>query len=216
MLKYNGQIEQDKFVLNVLNNKHNGFFLEIGANDPCQISNTYLLEKEFQWSGIMIEYDSKYLNSYKIHRPNSIPIINDATKIDYKDLLHKHNVSRNIDYLQIDLEVSNGSTIQTLELIEKDLMSDNYKFATITFEHDIYATNYMNTQSKSRDIFRKNGYFCVFENLNNNGINAFEDWWVHPDLVNMEYIITLQQRNQSKYKPDNVSGQSINPFEIEY
>ena len=40
---YLGQAEQDKFVLNVLNNKKNGYFLEIGSNHPININNSYLL-----------------------------------------------------------------------------------------------------------------------------------------------------------------------------
>ena len=42
---YLGQAQQDKFVLNVLNEKKNGYFLEIGSNHPININNTYLLEK---------------------------------------------------------------------------------------------------------------------------------------------------------------------------
>lgn len=42
---YNGQALQDEFVLTVLNNKKNGYFLEIGSYDPIIINNTYILEK---------------------------------------------------------------------------------------------------------------------------------------------------------------------------
>jgi hypothetical protein len=40
---YYGQIQQDKFVLNVLKNKKNGFFVEIGSYDPILINNSYIL-----------------------------------------------------------------------------------------------------------------------------------------------------------------------------
>jgi len=43
-VKYNGQAEQDKFVLNVMKHKQNGFFLEIGSNHPIHINNSYILE----------------------------------------------------------------------------------------------------------------------------------------------------------------------------
>lgn len=59
MPNFNGQAEQDKFVLNILNNKKNGFFLELGSNHPIIINNTYVLEKEYNWKGIMVEYDKK-------------------------------------------------------------------------------------------------------------------------------------------------------------
>jgi hypothetical protein len=31
----------------------------------------------------MVEYESNFLSLYKQHRPNSIHVINDATKVDY-------------------------------------------------------------------------------------------------------------------------------------
>ena len=112
---FNGQAEQDKFVLTILKNKKKGFFVEIGSNHPININNTNILENTYEWKGIMIDISNKWLNDYKIHRPNSIHIINDASKIDYKNLFETNNVPLNIDYLQIDLEVTNGSTLNTLK-----------------------------------------------------------------------------------------------------
>ena len=52
---------------------------------------------------------------------------------------------------------------------------DNYKFAIITFEHDIYHTNYLNTRLVSRQIFENRGYLRVFSDVNNEGYYPFED-----------------------------------------
>jgi hypothetical protein len=186
ILNYNSQVGQDKFVLSVLKNKKNGYFIEIGSNDPKLINNTFILEKDFNWSGIMVEYDGKWLQSYKETRTNSIHVIDDATKIDYKTLFVNNKVPHNIDYLQIDLDVCNRSTLDTLELFNNTIF-DNYKFATITFEHDIYSGDHFNTRQTSRNIFLKRGYILVFPDVKN-GSNAFEDWYVHPDLVDMNYI----------------------------
>ena len=43
------QIGQDLEVLKFYNFKENGFFIEIGASDGISLSNTYLLEKNFNW-----------------------------------------------------------------------------------------------------------------------------------------------------------------------
>jgi len=49
------QLKQDVFVLIQLNFKRNGFFVEFGATDGIGLSNTYLLEKQYGWSGILAE-----------------------------------------------------------------------------------------------------------------------------------------------------------------
>ena len=183
---FKGQAEQDKFVLSILKNKKSGFFVEIGSNNPIKINNTYILENSYGWRGIMIEYDKKWLNSYKKHRPNSIHIFNDATKINYKELFEKNRVPLNIDYLQIDLEAANGSTLNTLKKLNNEVM-DKYKFATITFEHDIYRGDYLNTRIESRNIFKNKGYIRIFSDINDNGY-VYEDWYVNPDLVDMVLV----------------------------
>lgn len=49
------QLYQDLIVLMHLNWKRDGYFVEFGATDGLDISNTYLLEKEFGWKGILAE-----------------------------------------------------------------------------------------------------------------------------------------------------------------
>ena len=49
------QIGQDLEVIKKYNNKHNGYFVDIGASDGITYSNTYLLEKEYGWKGICAE-----------------------------------------------------------------------------------------------------------------------------------------------------------------
>ena len=211
---YLGQANQDRFVLNILKEKRDGYFLEIGSNHPIHINNTYLLEKRYGWKGIMVEYQSEYLASYKEHRPNSIHLIHDARTIDYKNVFEINNMPLLFDYLQIDLEANNGSTIQTLEKIDNEIF-DTYKFATITFEHDIYHTNFDNTRMKSRDIFKKRGYVCVFEDISDSG-NPYEDWYVCPDLVDMNYVNDLIEKNKTKYVNHPITGKTINWKDIQY
>jgi len=212
---YLGQAQQDKFVLHLLKEKKNGYFLEIGSNHPINISNSYLLETKYDWKGIMVEYDASFLNLYKTHRPNSIHVINDATQVDYKNVFEANNVPASIDYLQIDLEANNGSTIRTLQKLDNEIF-DTYKFATVTFEHDIYHTNFENTRLASRDIFTKRGYIRVFEDINNQGTNPYEDWYVHPDLVDMNYVNNLIENNKQFYVNHHITGKTINWENIQY
>ena len=49
------QFKQDLFVLSELNFKKNGFFVEFGSFDGLIGSNSYMLEKFFDWNGILAE-----------------------------------------------------------------------------------------------------------------------------------------------------------------
>lgn len=220
---FNSQTGQDKFVLNCLKEKQNGFFLEIGSAEPIIHNNTFILENSYNWKGIMVEYDSKFYETYKKVRPNCHHIINDATTVNYKTQLEAQNAPLNMDYLQIDLEIGNNSPLLTLQKLDSDVF-DKYKFATVTFKHDIYSTMLYKTDKPfnpvtrrtSREIFSKRGYMRVFEDVNNCGENPYEDWYVHPDLVDMNYINNLKDQNKLNYKDTPSWGLSYNLKSINY
>jgi len=185
-----GNSHQDIFVLSMLNYKTNGYFLEIGSHDPMINNNTYLLENRFNWKGLMIDYLPTFEERYKELRPNSIYEIKDARIVDYKKIFEENNFPLNMDYLQIDLDADNGSTIETLFVLKENILN-KYKFATITFEHDIYRGNFYNTREISRKIFLDKGYILLFPDVKIFGEgfdNPYEDWYVHPDLISTEII----------------------------
>jgi FkbM family methyltransferase len=49
------QICQDIFCVLAHHEKRNGFFVEVGVGTGTSISNTYLLEKNFGWTGLLVE-----------------------------------------------------------------------------------------------------------------------------------------------------------------
>ena len=53
--KSKSQLRQDLFVLSELDFKKNGYFIEFGATNGIDLSNTFLLENEFGWQGILAE-----------------------------------------------------------------------------------------------------------------------------------------------------------------
>jgi FkbM family methyltransferase len=66
------QLGQDLEVLKCYNNKENGFFIEIGASDGIQLSNTYFLETQHNWKGICCEPIPEQFERLVINRPKSI------------------------------------------------------------------------------------------------------------------------------------------------
>lgn len=64
------QIFQDIFALFVINENFDKTFLEFGATDGFNLSNTFMLEKS-GWSGVLAEPDTQWLEALKKNRPNS-------------------------------------------------------------------------------------------------------------------------------------------------
>lgn len=54
--------------------KQNGFFVEFGATNGIDLSNTYLLETEFGWNGILAEPDKYWHTSLIANRTAIIDI----------------------------------------------------------------------------------------------------------------------------------------------
>jgi hypothetical protein len=184
------------------NYKKDGYFLEIGSSEPKYTNNTYALEKYLNWKGFLVEHSSYYYPHYLVQRPNSIPIINDASQIDYLKYLQDYNFPNTIDYLQIDLDVNNRSTLNTLELLDKNVF-DKYTFSTITFEHDIYTGNYFDTQKISREILQKRNYILLFQNVTiwyNNMLCQFEDWYISKEILDQNKVKQILE------DPENISG----------
>ena len=62
------QFLQDLFVLITLNQRRNGYFVEIGVGDGKKLSNTYLLEKTYDWTGILAEPHRAFAKVIPTHR----------------------------------------------------------------------------------------------------------------------------------------------------
>ena len=54
------QAGQDQWVYSeVFNEKHRGYFVDIGAHDGLFLSNTFLLERRYGWQGLLVEANPK-------------------------------------------------------------------------------------------------------------------------------------------------------------
>jgi hypothetical protein len=179
------QAFQDQFVLAALNHKKNGTFIEIGSNDPVVTNNTYLLESQYNWRGLMVEYDGAFRYAYETKRPLSMYQISDARTVPYRAILDNNDFPTDIDYLQVDLDVDNRSTLDVIELLDKTILN-KYRFACMTIEHDAYRGNYFNTRQSSRQILQARGYILAFPDVRvfwQGSQKPFEDWYIHPELA---------------------------------
>lgn len=70
--KSTSQFRQDLFVLAALDHKRNGYFVEFGATNGIDSSNTYLLETEFGWTGILAEPARVWHQQLRLNRRSHI------------------------------------------------------------------------------------------------------------------------------------------------
>jgi len=178
-MNFYSQIGQDKLVDFILNRKENGFFLDIGAQDPEDLNNTAFFEKYRNWNGVAIEkasmWNEKWSNS---SRKKTSYINNDARFIDYNNILKNNNIDV-IDYISLDLEPP-----QVTFDVLRDILSKNVKFKVMTFEVDAYRSDHI--KNISRDLLSSNGYELVYElyftdnTLTNTHV---DDVWLNKDYI---------------------------------
>lgn len=192
------QIYQDIFVYFFSNLKKNGFFLEIGAADGVNISNTYLLEKKFNWIGIICEPNPIHKLSNLTNRKAKL----DTNIIDCKDS-HKKYLYMNDDIfnssikndkkykkkiylktLSLNSLLNKYKSPKTIDYISIDtegneysiLKSFNFKKYNVkifTIEH-----NFNNAKRNSiLKIMKKNNYIRILKNL-----SYMDDWYIKKDF----------------------------------
>jgi hypothetical protein len=173
---------QDIFTLSVLDGKRNGTYLEIGGDDGIGINNTYLLESQYDWTGLAFEWLEPGWNRYVSKRKNPC-LCEDATKADYAQLLVDYKFPNQIDFLQVDIEPAQ----QTLDAL-KAIPHSDYRFSVICFETAIYIGQDMHVQQEQIDLLESLGYVMIAKNVSNVGGDPFEDWWVDPTVVDMDRL----------------------------
>jgi hypothetical protein len=196
------QTYQDMFTLSMHNGKRNGTYLEIGSNDPFFNSNTALLETQFDWTGVSIDIKQPEVDKFNAQRKNQAIAV-DATQINYTDLIAKHFTSIDdkyeIDYLQIDCEPAE-TTYKILTMIP----FETCKFGVITYEHDHRCDVSRTCREKSRKFLTAKGYKLIVNDIAPDDAHSYEDWWVHPDLIDTSIISKMecvndQIKNAEKY-----------------
>lgn len=172
---------QEEFVLDLLDNKKEGYYVELGAFHSKNGSNTNKLENEFDWKGVSFEIREEFRKEFNDNRSN--PCMGDALDFNYISYFEENDFPKQIDYLQVDIDAGyrddgrpDGSAYTSLHgLLAVPLNS--YRFTVITFEHDanMYWRN-IRMRDIQREILDSLGYSLVVR-------TESEDWWVDPSVV---------------------------------
>ena len=191
------QLFQDIFVLNYLKYKKQGYFVEIGAADGEKFSNTWLLEKNYGWIGILVEPSKIWQEKLYKNRIANI----DTRAVWQKSGFHLEfaeaafpELSGLTTKLSTDVQTIDKFKVETVSLnellknynapkhidylsidtegTEIDILEHfdfkNYNFSFVSVEH-----NYRDERCRIRDILTKNGYQHF-----SSEISDFDDWYV--------------------------------------
>jgi hypothetical protein len=181
-MEYKGNSGQERFVTELLKNKENGFYVELGAFDSKKGSNTYHLETDYNWNGVSFEIDPERHAEFVSNRKNPC-ILGDATHFNYISYFEENNFPKQIDYLQVDIDAGytpEGNSVGNPYLTLHGLIAvplSRYRFSIITFEHDSQIEyNNKGMREAQREILSSLGYKLVVRDWH-------EDWWVDPYAI---------------------------------
>jgi FkbM family methyltransferase len=208
LLKYFGksksQLRQDLFVLQHLGFKKNGFFVEFGATNGLDLSNSHLMEKEFGWNGILaepatcwhkelknnrtcnIETDCVWKDSKSALTFNQVDVaelstINSFSDADSHSETRKNGKTYEVQTISLNDLLKKYNAPKIIDYLSIDTEGSEYQilshfdFSEYTFKVITCEHNYTPMREKLFSLLTKEGYQRVFEEL-----SLFDDWYVKP------------------------------------
>ena len=194
------QLGADIFALDFLNFKEKGFFIECGAGDGFNLSNTLLLEKSFGWKGILVEPNKQFHST-----------IQNGREAVFEGRLLSGETGHLVEFSEIEIGELSGITkslgvdakyekrrylVESISLrdlllfhhapseidyfsldvegheyeILKNFDFSEFQFRVISVEH-----NFSESRNLIYDLLISKGYRRVHENL-----TSFDDFYVGP------------------------------------
>jgi FkbM family methyltransferase len=194
------QLRQDLFVLSELGFHKKGFFVEFGATNGIDLSNTHLLENRFEWNGILAEPARMWHKDLLKNRKANIEA-NCVWKNSGETLMFNETKDGELSTIG-SFSNSDGrnrknsniyavKTISLMDLLDKFEAPDLIDYLSIDTEGSEYEIlkdfdfnrykfkiitcehNYTPNRQKIYDLLNKNGYIRKFEEL-----SEWDDWYV--------------------------------------
>mmetsp|Transcript_3847 Transcript_3847/g.5590 ORF Transcript_3847/g.5590 Transcript_3847/m.5590 type:complete len:305 (+) Transcript_3847:96-1010(+) len=205
------QARQDEVVSTLLRGKRNGYFVDLAANDATILSNTYSLEKKFDWNGLCIEPNPIYWANLTYRDCQVVAAIVGSTRLEEVDFrfnagdhggiigfdngkhLKKQSDPKYTVTLTEILERFNApNEIDYLsldvegaeEFIMKNFPLDKYKISLMTVERP---------KDSLRDLLQAHGFKNI-KRLSRWG----ETLWAHESVMNSLYLDTLDEFTPTK------------------
>ena len=96
--------DQERFIIDILKEKKNGYYVELGAAHYSNGNNTYLLEKEYDWTGVSFEIVDSMREEFNQNRKNPCKIVVKKSELE----------------LQLEIEKVKAANLESLRRIDLD------------------------------------------------------------------------------------------------
>jgi FkbM family methyltransferase len=199
------QLGQDLLALIGSGAKKNGFFVEFGAADGVALSNSYLLEKEFGWSGILCEPSRSWHEDLKKNRSCTIEFrcvysrtgeqigfsenyigelsgITEFTGDDRHGLINRTTNSYQVETISLlDLLVEHNAP-RHVDFLSVDTEGSEFEilnafdFSRYSFGAIAVEHNYSSSRERVRALLISKGYLQAYPQLSH-----FDDWYLYQE-----------------------------------
>jgi FkbM family methyltransferase len=196
------QLGQDLLALSTFGPRHRGFFVEFGATDGIDLSNTWLLESEFGWNGILCEPARTWHPALRSNRSSAIDTrcVYSASgqQVDFLEVgfpelstikgfgdsdehnsMRSQHVSYKVETVSLRDLLKEHSAPNFIEFLsvdtegsEFDILRD-FNFNEYRFGLICVEHNYTENRFKVEALLAANGYRPVYPEF-----SAFDAWFV--------------------------------------
>lgn len=203
------QLGQDIVALLINNCKSDGYFVEFGATNGYDLSNTYLLEKQYNWSGILAEPLKIWHSDLRQNRNCVIDlrcvsaVSNQVVKflaasepelstiMGYEDADNHSNARKNSSIVDVTtvslrdllLEHNAPKVIDYLSIdtegSELSILQD-FDFNEFEFKFITIEHNHSSNRDLIYDLMVHNGYKRILSVL-----SRFDDWYVNSKFLEL-------------------------------
>jgi FkbM family methyltransferase len=203
--KSKSQFRQDLFVLSQLDFRHGGYFVEFGATNGVDLSNTYLMEKEFGWTGILAEPAVCWHPQLRLNRNahidsqcvwsdssstltfNESPIPDLSTISEFSDAdlhgrLRKGGKSYQVQSISLNDLLRKYDAPEQIDYLSIDTegsefeILDHFDFSRHTFKVITCEHNFTPMRERLFGLLAAHGYTRVHQQL-----SGVDDWYVGQD-----------------------------------
>jgi FkbM family methyltransferase len=195
------QLGQDLLALIGSVAKKNGFFVEFGAADGVALSNSFLLEKGFGWSGILCEPNRSWHEDLKKNRSCTIEFrcvysrtgeligfsenyigelsgITEFTGNDHHGLINRTTDSYQVETISLLDLLAQHNAPKHVDFLSVDTEGSEFEilnafnFSRYTFGAICVEHNYLENRPKVKALLEANGYRQVYPEL-----SEYDDWF---------------------------------------